>query len=123
MHKQVNAKVNARVDQEMAPLIEALSMFSKLETIESCQGSDLQEPWVCFRYGEEGWRDLSKFVFEYLNPQLDQLVGDAMRISIRPSFNGAIADFSVRKDQLNSVVRAVEKISANLLIINGDKNE
>ncbi len=55
-HKQVEVKVNAPVDEGIAPLVEALSSIDGLITIESCQGGK-EEAFVDFLYGET-WQEL-----------------------------------------------------------------
>ncbi len=37
-HKEVLVKVNARVDQGIAPLVTALNQFSEIVTVDSCEG-------------------------------------------------------------------------------------
>ncbi len=67
MHEQTWVKVNIVVDKGIKGIIEALSTFPELEIIESCEGSNTQNAWVCFRYGrywEHEWRDLVAFVFQ-----------------------------------------------------------
>lgn len=110
-HEQVYAKVNVQVDQKIVKLVEALSAFPQLETLESCQDiGGHRSSWVCFRYGTNDWQDISKFVFGHLAPRLDQLVGDDISLSLRPSFGGVVADFSVRSGRLNSVINAIARI-------------
>lgn len=78
-HTQVLVKVYARVDAGISDLISALSLFSTLETIESCQGSNQRPAWVCFYHGnywEHPWQDLATLVFGYLAPELNRKVGD-----------------------------------------------
>lgn len=96
------------------PLIEALSSFPRLETLESCQGSAPEPAWVCFRYGDywsNPWQDLTAFVFGLLAPNLDHLVGDDARISVHLSQSGvAVADLYVRQGALDQVVDALRQI-------------
>lgn len=42
-HKQVWVKVNARVDEGVAPRVVALSEFEDVVTYSSCQGGDFSE--------------------------------------------------------------------------------
>jgi hypothetical protein len=37
-HKEVQVKVNAWVDEGIAPIITALNQFERVETVDSCQG-------------------------------------------------------------------------------------
>lgn len=111
-HRQIGIKVNAFVDEGVAPLVAALSSFSELETLESCQ-RDGDGPWVCFRFGENGWEGLVAFVFVFLAPSLEEAVGDDAEISVRPAFGGAIADLSVKPDQCDQVARVIVQIAAS----------
>ena len=54
MHKQVCVKVNAYVDELIAPVIEMLSRVDDLITLESCQ--DLKgngDVFIAFQYGND----------------------------------------------------------------------
>jgi hypothetical protein len=55
IHEQTWVKVNTTVDKGISRLIEALSDFPKLKTIESCQGTK-GWAWVCFDYGDGSLR-------------------------------------------------------------------
>jgi len=48
-HAQVFVKINARVDEGIAPLVSALSRFPTLYTLASCQGGAFVE----FRFGND----------------------------------------------------------------------
>ena len=64
-------KVNVAVDQKIADLIEALSLFPGLQTFESCQGTKNESAIIWFyyrRYWLHPWRDISKFILGYLSP-------------------------------------------------------
>lgn len=70
-HKQVWAKVNAHVDEGVAPLVEALSRFRGVRTLESCQGNG-NGASVWFVCGEDGkWRTIE--FAEFLGPKLWQM--------------------------------------------------
>lgn len=55
--EQTWRRVNTHVDRKIAELIEALSLFPKLQTIGSCQGGsgEWRNSWVrvSFKYGEQ----------------------------------------------------------------------
>jgi hypothetical protein len=85
-HRQVFVKVNAPVDEGVAPLIEALGLFPALETVESCEGNNQRGPWVSFQYGcywQDSWRPLVDFVLGFLAPELYLMVGDSVRVAIQ----------------------------------------
>ena len=58
-HTQVPVKVNALADEEIAPLVEALSAIGGLVTIESCQSSAEGQAFVYFAYGQT-WQELGE---------------------------------------------------------------
>ncbi len=77
-HKQVCVKVNAYVDEKIAPVIEALSKFPNLITEYSCEDnrSDIEvkegripKAYIMFhtreKYGD--WKELSKLCYEIAN--------------------------------------------------------
>jgi hypothetical protein len=57
-HRQVAVKVNAWADEGVAPLVEALSEFPGVLTLDSCQGGEEDTRWakVRFRVGWTGER-------------------------------------------------------------------
>lgn len=66
------------MDAAIVDLIEILSSFPYLETVESCQGNDKEPAWVCFLYGrywERPWQELAEFVFGFLGPRLIAEIG------------------------------------------------
>jgi len=81
-HKQVWVKVNARVDEGIAPLVEALAEFPWIETTGSCQGETGNPEWgahVYFFCGD--WRRAAVFVHAHLAPMLSELAGgEAVRM-------------------------------------------
>ena len=112
-HKQVSAKVNAYVDEEIVFLIEELSRFPEVVTVESCQGDgDQKGSWICFVCGDgEDWEPLARFVFEEIGPSLAKAVGDRARISISVTSLGLIlADLEIRPGETARVLRALRRI-------------
>jgi hypothetical protein len=133
-HQQTWTKVNAPVDQGVSALVEALSRFHELETVESCQGDQNEGSWVCFRYGrywEEPWRDLTEFVFGFLAPRLFEKVGDSAQLVLRPRAGGiALADLSIRPMMERDVEAALQELAADFsacqhhnLVSCGDKSD
>jgi len=66
-HRQAWVKVNAQVDEEVAPLVLALSEFEGVCTHDSCQGGELAV--VHFSCGE--WAETATFVEDVLIPIQD----------------------------------------------------
>ena len=115
MHPQLWVKVNAQVDERMASIIEALSAFPTLQTIESCQRS-AGTAWVSFAFGES-WRDLAKFIFGFLAPRLRARVGDAVEMALRPSSSTDLifADLTIRPEGLGLVHEALRNLAAEFI--------
>jgi len=116
-HRQLWVKVNVLVDRSIKDLITALSLFPKLQTIESCQGNNNNSAWVSFYYGKNGqysWKELANFIFKYFGPRLAKEVGDRVDLHIRVSENGQIfGELFVRKKALPVVTKAIIKLSQN----------
>ena len=43
MHNQISCKVNVEVEERVVPLIESLSYFPLLYTVESCEGGEYKD--------------------------------------------------------------------------------
>ena len=81
-HRQTWVKVNAPVDEGIAQIVEALSAFEGLETIESCQGKPGEgRAFVTFRLGD--WQACGRFVFEDLMPKIPSSLRSHVSLSIR----------------------------------------
>jgi hypothetical protein len=113
-HKQLWAKVNAPVDEQIKNLVEALSRFPKLQTIESCQGISEGSAWVCFYYGQywlHPWRDLASFVLGFLGPRLTEELQDIVDLVVRVTTFGTFrAELTIRP----GCIKAVTEILVNL---------
>ena len=84
IHTQVWAKVNVPVDKNIKELVEALSAFPKLQTIESCQEIAQDKAYVCFYYGDywnHQWNELTDFVLNFLGPRIVNNLGDNVDIT------------------------------------------
>jgi len=104
-HKQVWIKVNVQVDAMVAPLIEALSRFPELRTVESCQRNKERGVWVCFEYGGS-WRSLSEFVFGRLGRRLTHEFGDKVDASLQitGTFGAVRAHLIVSYESLEAAI-------------------
>lgn len=109
-HEQVWVKVNAQVDQGVAELIEALSEFPELMTVESCQ-TDGEDVWVCFVSGE-GWEHLSRITFESLGPRLMEEFGDRLTLSVQITESGQYrAEMTVFKGIISAVSKSIRQLA------------
>jgi hypothetical protein len=120
VHHQVPAKVNTLVDRGVHDLIEALSLFPELQTIESCEGTG-DTAWVCFVYGNQEqarpWKSLSEFVLSYLGPELVSEFGDRVTVSIQVAESGTSrAEMTVAKTIIPAVVKRLKGMSTKSLV-------
>lgn len=93
----------------------ALGKFTRLQTIESCEGSANNGAWVCFRYGEdrpESWQELADFILGYLGPRLAEEIGDLATVSITVTSCGLPqGELSVRPGAMTETISSIEKIA------------
>ncbi len=123
-HKQIWVKVNAPVDEGIAELIEALSAFPKLQTIESCQGNPVgvasaeggegAPAVVFFHYGQHDhahpYQDIADFILGYLGPELNKALGDIVRISLHVTDYGIRGDLIVRHGAMHQTVKTLRHL-------------
>lgn len=113
-HTQTWAKVNAPVDEGIRGIVEALSGFRSLETIESCEAKTGHGPWVCFRYGaywKHPWRDLANFVLGYMAPRLAQMVGDSASLRLQTTPSGQVfGELLVRPEAVSKIETALGQL-------------
>ena len=97
------------MDTGIKDLVDALSAFPQLQTIESCQGDSEHEAWVCFYYGMHPWRDLAKFLLGYLGPRLSREVGDRANVSIQVTESGQVrGELAIRPGATRVVIKALK---------------
>lgn len=75
-HKQVWVKVNATVDEKVAPIVNLLNQIEDFQTIDSCEGDSEAWGWVFFFYGN--WSKMCEFVFSRLAPIKEELGEDVV---------------------------------------------
>lgn len=122
-HIQTWVKVNAPVDEGIAELIEALSAFPKLQTIESCQGgwprSDEDKEGmpakVWFHYGQDDnahpYREIGDFVLGYFGPGLMKEMGDLVGISLEVKTQYIVmAELYVRQGAMPRTIEAIKRL-------------
>ena len=112
LHKQLCTKANVRVDEGVVGIIDALSNFPLLETVESCQGHGNEAAWVCFLYGTHPWLDIFTFGLGFLAPELFNQLGDGVNITLRPLASGLVmADLTIRQEALGSAENTLRKLA------------
>ncbi len=113
-HKQVYTKINVPVDSEITELIEALSSFPMLETLESCQGAKDQPAWVCFLYGDywsHPWKDITEFGLGFLAPGLSAEIGDDARFSLEMNGSGVVqGHLTIREGAVSRTTDALRRL-------------
>ena len=80
-HEQTWVKVNAAVDYGVADLVEALSRYPALQTLESCERNGDGVAQVSFSYGRR-WTEMADFSFGYFSPELYRRVGDDAAVTL-----------------------------------------
>lgn len=120
VHEQVLAKVNVPVDKGMKELVETLSLFPDLQTIESDEGKKDGWAWVCFVYGDQEkpqpWKPLSEFVFSTVGPKLVEEFGDRVDLNIKVTESGAYrAEMAIQKETLSAVVKLLKRLNRESL--------
>jgi hypothetical protein len=117
-HAQRWGKVNAPLDVGAKPLVEALSLFPQLETVESCEGSPSGGLWVCFRFGaywEHPWWDLAEFVLGELGPVLSRDVGDGANVRVQVTASGLVmGELSVLPGETKAVERCLRRLARTI---------
>lgn len=116
-HRQIMAKVNVPIDRGIAPVIEALSLWPELQTIESCEGDVDNPAWVCFYYGQSGansWLGVSEFVLGFLAPGLARMIGDSAHVVVRLNGCGiAQGELMIRPGTISDVTNALTTLYRN----------
>lgn len=111
-HRQVEAKVNAYVDEGIAPLVEALSSISGLVTIESCQRSVEGQAFVYFVYGET-WQELGEMaerLSSALRP-LDLCCGYSVTVEWFGSNDQPRAQLLTKPEHVAEVAAAIQDVA------------
>lgn len=110
IHQQVWVKVNAQVDKGMAPLIEALSAFPGVRTVESCEGN-AETAWVAFDCGEQEWEALARLVLADLGPALAEEFGDRLSLTVTVTSGGLYrAEMTLAKAVIPAVSKSLRQL-------------
>lgn len=114
-HKQVMVKVNAEVDEGIAPLVKALNEFEFIKTSGSCQGRPGDEDTAIFAYvyffcGH--WTKVADFVFKTLAPRLGAAVDDPiLNIYVRLSdHEEPLLKLEMSAESIGAVTQVVKDI-------------
>ena len=112
MHESVAVKVNALVDQGIAPLVEALSEIDGLITLDSCQGAPPEgaEAYVSFTYGDgSDWAETGRLL-ERLSQSLrgcDLPFSYALRLEWYGGGNSPWAQLVLNPTGIDEMVRGI----------------
>lgn len=112
-HRQVWTKVNAPVDEGVRHLVEALSAFDGLQTVESCEDIG-GRAWVCFYVGENprDWNQAAALALGRIGPFLASRLGDLAEVSLRVTEIGAMqGELTVRLDALDDTVSLLHELA------------
>lgn len=112
-HKQVGLKLNAFVDEGIAPLVAALNSFAGVLTLESCQRDAGGEAYVSFQFGE-GWHQLGEFVGRLsvaLGERLDLCCGFALRLEWFAGGEEPLAQVRVAPKHIQLLAAAIQAVT------------
>ena len=109
------------MDEGIAPVVSALSLFPEIKTIESCEGLIVNgyekvPAGVVFEYGHEkrklhSWKNVASFVFDFFAPELWALVNDDASLSMKLNYGSRFyVSLSLRPSAINGVSEAIKKI-------------
>ncbi len=120
MHKQVCVKVNAMVDKEIAPLVEALNMIDGLETFESCQdwfSDKTNRACIYFHYGYDyyDWHALSEICFQ-ISSIFKQTKAEYVSVMVEWSASNDIprGKIFVNLDEIEEVTKAIKELAISI---------
>jgi hypothetical protein len=121
-HEQVAVKVNAFVDRDVAPLIEALNAVDGVVTLDSCQGAavgDGLQSVVYFHLGPDGgedWHALAELVGQIAARlrALDLCCGFAARLEWLGSNDRPRAQLIVQPEHVADVAAGLRDWSEGL---------
>jgi hypothetical protein len=111
-HRQVWVKVNAHVDEGIAPLVKALSSFPHVRTWESCRGQPGRRlPHVYFSAGFDGQEQTIPFV-AWLAPRLVAEMRDQAYLSLEwATRETPLGVIEARRGRILAVARALRKLA------------
>ena len=109
-HTEIPIKVNAWVDQGIAPLVNALNLSDEIITLDSCEGADNTRAHVyfsCYR-GADALLDVVRELAKGLSDRLDGDDGYCFRIEWAAGSREPIAALLVSRNHITTVAQAVE---------------
>lgn len=109
MHSEVQVKVNAFVDEGVAPLVVALNAIDGVVTLDSCEeDAGTGEASVYFRYGSS-WQDLGALVktIAELIQGIDLCCGVSVCLEWFGNNDQPRAHLSVRREHVADVARVI----------------
>lgn len=114
-HEQTYVRVNARVDIGIAELVDSLSRFPFVETLESCQGTpgegeDACPAFVYFVCGR--WQGMAEFVFGFLGPKLVDVADSAAMLSASTNGQGdPLVKIKMPAEVVSKVASVINELS------------
>jgi len=112
-HAEAYVKVNAPVDQGIAPLITALSEIDGLETIESCQGEPGGRAFVIFRFGE--WRRCGEFLFDHLMAEMPADLRSEVKLTLDAyDTDNCLGEISLSPEAIDPLIECVRRASLSV---------
>jgi len=113
-HRQVFVKVNASVDEGIAPLVVALNQLARIHTIDSCEGYRGKEAYVYFSYWGTA-RQLASFLHNlsgYLGDCLDSCGDYRLEMEWLAGTTMPTARIVCRRDYIGPLIEALTELAA-----------
>jgi hypothetical protein len=113
-HKQVCVKVNAYVDEKIAPVIEAMAELDSVVTFQSCEDSNnMARIWFFYKEEYDNWRGLGE-ICETLSKAL--VAFEYATISVEWNSGSATHPrgyFEFETDTADEIAKAIKKLLEN----------
>lgn len=117
IHSTKPVKVNAWVDKEIAPVVQALNKFTEIITVDSCQGGDGQNAYVHFicNSNDDALYHFVKDTSRMLSQNISCSDGFCLRIEWVAGSDYPMATLSMEPNMIGPLSKAMESA-----VFNGD---
>lgn len=111
-HKTIPVKVNALVDEGVAPLVNALNEFPAVLTVDSCQGHNGDPAYVFFHYvGEDGGPRFAQWLNKGLH-EVAEGTDYVLQLEWRPGHPDPMAQLCVPGVQVDRLASLVSQLAS-----------
>ena len=117
--KQVRVRVNAWVDERVAPVIEALNDFPDLVTLGSHAGTDGQNAWVSFAHRQLDTNEtlaFIQFLANELQSRIDNEVGCRVGLEWEVGNKNSMAKIEAPMHAINDLATVLSEVASGELV-------